>query len=165
MITITDHEHVFSPLNIISLHSVFPISTEMQLTSTVPYPVNLFIYLSVYFIVYLFVCQWFYNTLFEPILSFTDTARGELSSASSKRFQWLQNRAACIIQRRDYYRDRLRILGRFDLKTNRKINKCILVLKRLHGLAAGDDDAGENVRKTIVLISKTLAVHVRYNLW
>ena len=26
-------------------------------------------------------------------------------------------------------------------------------------------DAGENVRKTIVLISKTLAVHMRYNLW
>ena len=28
-----------------------------------------------------------------------------------------------------------------------------------------DDDAGENVRKTIVLISRTLAVHVRYKLW
>ena len=32
-------------------------------------------------------------------------------------------------------------------------------------LSSDDDDAGENVRKTIVLISKTLAVHVRYNLW
>ena len=31
-------------------------------------------------------------------------------------------------------------------------------------LSNDDDDAGENVRKTIVLISKTLAVHVRYNL-
>ena len=32
-------------------------------------------------------------------------------------------------------------------------------------LSSDDDDASENVRKTIVLISKTLAVHVRYNLW
>ena len=32
-------------------------------------------------------------------------------------------------------------------------------------LSSDDDDAGENVRKTIVLISKTLAVHLRYNLW
>ena len=31
--------------------------------------------------------------------------------------------------------------------------------------SSDDDDAGENVRKTIVLISKILAVHVRYNLW
>ena len=28
-------------------------------------------------------------------------------------------------------------------------------------LSSDDDDAGENVRKTIVLIGKTLAVHVR----
>ena len=32
-------------------------------------------------------------------------------------------------------------------------------------LSSDDDDAGENVRKIIVLISKILAVHVRYNLW
>ena len=32
-------------------------------------------------------------------------------------------------------------------------------------LSSDDDDAGENVRKTIVLISNTLAVHVRYNVW
>ena len=36
---------------------------------------------------------------------------------------------------------------------------------RLTDHISDDDDAGENVRKTIVLISKTLAVHVRYNLW
>ena len=37
--------------------------------------------------------------------------------------------------------------------------------KSLGTLSSDDDDAGENVRKTIVKISKTLAVHVRYNLW
>ena len=32
-------------------------------------------------------------------------------------------------------------------------------------LSSEDDDAGESVRKTVVLISKTLALYVRYNLW
>ena len=32
-------------------------------------------------------------------------------------------------------------------------------------LSSNDDDAGKKVRKTVLLISKTLAVHVRYNLW
>ena len=40
-----------------------------------------------------------------------------------------------------------------------------LISSSLGSLSNDDDDAGENVRKTIVLISKTLAVHVRYNLW
>ena len=37
--------------------------------------------------------------------------------------------------------------------------------RQLGTLSSDDDDAGENVRKTIILISKTLAMHVRYNLW
>ena len=53
-----------------------------------------------------------YNTLIEPILSYTDTAWGELSVASSKSLQWLQNRAARIIQRRDSFRDSFNTLGR-----------------------------------------------------
>ena len=46
-------------------------------------------------------------TLIEPILSYTDTAWGELSAASSKSLQRLQNRAARIIQRGDSSRDSL----------------------------------------------------------
>ena len=41
----------------------------------------------------------------------------------------------------------------------------VVVTYTIGTLSSDDDDAGENVRKTIVLISKTLAVHVRYNLW
>ena len=50
-------------------------------------------------------------TLIELILSYTDTAWGEISTASTKRLQRLQNRAARIIQRRDSSRDSLSILG------------------------------------------------------
>ena len=75
-----------------------------------------------------------YNTLIEQILSYTDTAWGELSVASSKSFQRLQNRAARIIQKRDSFRDSFNALGWVDLETNRKIHKCMLVFKCLHGL-------------------------------
>ena len=75
-----------------------------------------------------------YNTLIEQILSYTDTAWGELSVASSKSFQRLQNRAACIIQKRDSFRDSFNALGWVDLETNRKIHKCMLVFQCLHGL-------------------------------
>ena len=67
-----------------------------------------------------------YNTLIEPILSYTDTSLRELSAASSKSLQRLQNRAAHIIRRRDSSRDSLSTLGWFDLETNRKIHKCFL---------------------------------------
>ena len=68
-----------------------------------------------------------YNTLIEPILSYTDTTWGELSVGSSKSLQWLQNRAARIILKRDSSRDTFNVLGWTDLETNRKIHKCVLV--------------------------------------
>ena len=75
-----------------------------------------------------------YNTLIEPILSYTDTAWGELSVASSKSLQRLQNRAARIILKSDSSRDTFNVLGWTDLETNRKIHKCVLVFKCLHNL-------------------------------
>ena len=75
-----------------------------------------------------------YNTLIEPILSYTDTAWGELSVGSSKSLQRLQNRAARIILKRDSSRDTFNVLGWTDLETNRKIHKCVLVFKCLHNL-------------------------------
>ena len=72
-----------------------------------------------------------YNTLIEPVLSYTDTAWGELSAASSTSLQRLQNCAARIIQRRHSSST----LGWFDLETNRKMHKCILAFTEcLHGL-------------------------------
>ena len=68
-----------------------------------------------------------YNTLIDPILSYTDTAWGELSVGSSKSLQRLQNRAARIILKRDSSRDTFNVLGWADLETNRKIHKCVLV--------------------------------------
>ena len=75
-----------------------------------------------------------YNTLIDPILSYTDTAWGELSVGSSKSLQRLQNRAARIILKRDSSRDTFNVLGWADLETNRKIHKCVLVYKCLHNL-------------------------------
>ena len=40
-----------------------------------------------------------------------------------------------------------------------------MIVNRTLSSGDDDDDAGENVRKTIVLFSKTLAVHVHYNVW
>ena len=52
---------------------------------------------------------------------------------------------------------------------NNKLLKYVIVKrfkeKQLGTLSSDDDDAGENVRKTIVLISKTPVVHLHYNLW
>ena len=42
------------------------------------------------------VAKCVYNTLIEPILSYTDTAWGELSVASSKSLQRLQNRESFL---------------------------------------------------------------------
>ena len=75
-----------------------------------------------------------YNTLIDPILSYTDTAWGELSVGSGKSLQRLQNRAARIILKRDSSRDTFNVLGWADLETNRKIHKCVLVFKCLHNL-------------------------------
>ena len=73
--------------------------------------------------------------IIEPILSYTDTAWGELSVGSSKSLQRLQNRAARIILKRDSSRDTFNVLGWTDLETNRKIHKCVLVFKSgLHNL-------------------------------
>ena len=52
------------------------------------------------------------NTLIEQILCYTGTAWGELSATSSKTLQWLQNRAARIILRRDSFKDTFCVLGR-----------------------------------------------------
>ena len=78
--------------------------------------------------------HWANLTLIEPILSYTDTAWGELSVGSSKSLQRLQNRAARIILKRDSSRDTFNVLGWTDLETNRKIHKCVLVFKCLHNL-------------------------------
>ena len=75
-----------------------------------------------------------YNTLIEQILSYTDTAWGELSVGSSKSLQRLQNRAARIILKRDSSRGTFNVLGWTDLEINRKIHKCVLVFKCLHNL-------------------------------
>ena len=50
-------------------------------------------------------------------------------------------------------------------KTSDKKRRFGVIMTPSGTLSSDDDDAGENVRKTIVLICKTLAVHVRYNLW
>ena len=47
----------------------------------------------------------------EPILCYTDTVWGELSAASSKNLQSLQNRAARIVLRRDSSKDAFNVLG------------------------------------------------------
>ena len=52
-----------------------------------------------------------YNCLVLPVLCYTDTAWGELSVECKSRLQRLQNRAACIIVRRDSSSEALKTLG------------------------------------------------------
>ena len=75
-----------------------------------------------------------YNSLIQPILSYTDTVQRELSARNSKCLQCLQNRASRIITNRSSYKETIQILGWVDLSTNRDIHKCILVYKCSHNL-------------------------------
>ena len=63
---------------------------------------------------------------FRSISTGSYTAWGELSVASSKSLQGLENCSACIVQRRDSFRDSFNTLGWVDLETNPKVHKCIL---------------------------------------
>ena len=63
-----------------------------------------------------------YNTLIEPILCYTDTVWGELCATSSQKLQCLENRAACIILRRDSSKDAFNVLGWTKLETTEKTN-------------------------------------------
>ena len=59
---------------------------------------------------------------------------GELSATSSKTLQRLQNRAACIVLRRDSSKDTFNVLGWTKLETKQKRHKCVLVYKCLNNL-------------------------------
>ena len=76
-----------------------------------------------------------YNCLILPVLSYTDTAWGELSAECSNRLQRLQNRAARITIRCDRSSDAIKNLGWEKLETIRKRNKATLVFKCLNNLA------------------------------
>ena len=69
-----------------------------------------------------------YNCPILPVLSYTDTAWGELSAECSNRLQRLQNRAASITIRCDRSSDAIKNLGW-------KRNKAVLVFKCLNNLA------------------------------
>ena len=69
-----------------------------------------------------------YNCPILPVLSYTDTAWGELSAECSNRLQRLQNRAAGITIRCDRSSDAIRNLGW-------ERNKAVLVFKCLNNLA------------------------------
>ena len=76
-----------------------------------------------------------YNCLILPVLSYTETAWGELSAECSNRLQRLQNRAARITIRYDRSSDAIKNLGWEKLETIRKRNKATLVFKCLNNLA------------------------------
>ena len=76
-----------------------------------------------------------YSCLILPVLSYTDTARGELSAECSNRLQRLQNQAARITIRCDRSSDAIKNLGWGKLETIRKRNKATLVFKCLNNLA------------------------------
>ena len=82
-----------------------------------------------------FAAKCIYNCLILPVLSYTDTAWGELSAECSNRLQRLQNRAARITIRCDRSSDAIKNLGREKLETIRKRNKATLVFKCLNNLA------------------------------
>ena len=69
-----------------------------------------------------------YNCLILPVLSYTDTAWGELSGECSNRLQRLQNQAAHITIRCDGSSNAIKNLGWERLETIRKRNKHYLFL-------------------------------------
>ena len=66
------------------------------------------------------------------MLCYTDTVWDELLSTSSKTLQRLQNRAACIVLRRDSFKDTSNVLGWVELETKRRKHRCTLVHKCLN---------------------------------
>ena len=70
-----------------------------------------------------------YNTMIQPIFDHADTSWGVLSEVCNNELQRLQNRAACIVLRRNRTENCLSSLNWLHLSTRRKIHRCVLVFK------------------------------------
>ena len=69
-----------------------------------------------------------------PVFHYVDMVWGGLSIGCSNNLQRLQNMAAHVIQRRATTVEAFKMLGWFELETQRKAHKCILVFKCLNDL-------------------------------